>query len=228
MDQRFNIKRSLSRRFFRIVGHAYLLIVYYVWFKGMCRGRIIGEENVERNISAGFVLAANHVSILDPSILFGYFYFKHKIDVAFLSGQRNYRGWFTSGIHDASGSIKVRESGFAIGKDTLLQLSNVRVIGIFPEGGRSADGKLRRAKPGAVYISSRLNKPIVPAALNGFYDMWPKGRKLPRPARCTIIFGNEINWETIDTAANWSGELENRTRQLMAAVGGLLTRGPEN
>jgi len=55
-----------------------------------------------------------------------------------------------------------------------------RSLIIFPEGGRSADGRMVEFKTGAAYLAKNLNRKIIPLSINGAYDIWPKQNLLPR------------------------------------------------
>ena len=59
---------------------------------------------------------------------------------------------------------------------------------IFPEGGRSPDGRLQRFKPGAFRLACSLDVPILPVTIVGGHEAWPPGRRLPRPGRLRIIY----------------------------------------
>ncbi|HEX6974365.1 MAG TPA: AMP-binding protein [Vicinamibacterales bacterium] len=55
-------------------------------------------------------------------------------------------------------------------------LRHGKILVLFPEGERSPDGTPRTFKKGAAILSSQLGVPIVPVAINGVYDVWPRGR----------------------------------------------------
>ena len=49
---------------------------------------------------------------------------------------------------------------------------------LFPEGERSIDGELKKFRKGASILSAHLDAPMVPVALDGLYELWPRGRSL--------------------------------------------------
>jgi 1-acyl-sn-glycerol-3-phosphate acyltransferase len=53
------------------------------------------------------------------------------------------------------------------------------VIGIFPEGKRSRDGRPLPPHPGAAWLARKTEVPLIPVALLGFWEIWPPGRRLP-------------------------------------------------
>lgn len=59
---------------------------------------------------------------------------------------------------------------------------------IFPEGGRSPDGRLQRFKPGAFRLACSLGVPVLPVTIAGGHESWPPGRTLPRPGRLAITY----------------------------------------
>jgi 1-acyl-sn-glycerol-3-phosphate acyltransferase len=59
---------------------------------------------------------------------------------------------------------------------------------IFPEAGRTPDGRLQRFRPGAFRLACALKVPVRPVTIQGGHDSWPPGRTLPRPGRLSIIY----------------------------------------
>jgi len=56
-------------------------------------------------------------------------------------------------------------------------LKHGRVLILYPEGERSIDGTPRTFKKGAAILSIHRQVPIVPIAIDGFYEAWPRGKK---------------------------------------------------
>jgi 1-acyl-sn-glycerol-3-phosphate acyltransferase len=63
---------------------------------------------------------------------------------------------------------------------------------LYPEGERSMDGTPRTFKKGAAILSIHLQVPIVPAAIEGFYQAWPRNRKFRGFMPLKMVFGNPI------------------------------------
>lgn len=75
-------------------------------------------------------------------------------------------------------------------------LTHGRVLLLFPEGERSIDGTVKRFKKGAPILASHLDVPIVPVALKGIYEMWPRAKPIDwryvgvwRGHRVRVAFG---------------------------------------
>ena len=59
---------------------------------------------------------------------------------------------------------------------------------IFPEGGRTPDGRLQPFKLGAFRLAVAHDTPVLPVTIAGAWNAWPPGRALPRPGRVTITY----------------------------------------
>src|SRR5262249_50883180 len=59
---------------------------------------------------------------------------------------------------------------------------------IFPEGGRSPDGRLQAFRPRAFPIALATRAPVIPVTISGALEAWRAGRRGPRPGRITITY----------------------------------------
>jgi len=66
---------------------------------------------------------------------------------------------------------------------------------VFPEGTRGDEGTLRAPKPGAALLSVLSGAPVVPVFVRGSGRAWPRGRRLPRPAKVVVTFGPPLRFE---------------------------------
>jgi 1-acyl-sn-glycerol-3-phosphate acyltransferase len=83
---------------------------------------------------------------------------------------------------------------------------------LYPEGTRSADGKMRAFKSGVGLFALELGVPVVPAYIEGTHRILPKGRSMPRPGPVTVRFGEALSF-TGARSENQFGELP-RDRRL--------------
>lgn len=74
-------------------------------------------------------------------------------------------------------------------------LKQGNAIGIFPEGTRSSNGKIQEPKDGVGYILLKMNVPVVPIGLVGFYDAWSRHRRFPKIAKCSVNIGKPIYFD---------------------------------
>ncbi|MCK5944108.1 MAG: 1-acyl-sn-glycerol-3-phosphate acyltransferase [Planctomycetes bacterium] len=167
--------------------------------------------------SGGYVLAANHTSYLDPLILGA----SVPRRVIYLMTETVWRsasaGWF----YRWNRAIPLSARGG--NRDALRAarkvLAQQRVVGIFPEGGLSRDGKLMLGSPGAVSLVLNEGRPIVPVGIVGAADALPPGASLPRFGRVTVRYGEPILPEEIAALGGGRRErLQNATRLIMRRI----------
>jgi 1-acyl-sn-glycerol-3-phosphate acyltransferase len=82
-------------------------------------------------------------------------------------------------------------------KETLRRLRRGGVVILFPEGTRSPDGRLGGLKPGIAVLAQKARVPVVPAAVAGTFEAWPRGRPLPSAHAIRIDYGPPILPEEI-------------------------------
>jgi 1-acyl-sn-glycerol-3-phosphate acyltransferase len=64
---------------------------------------------------------------------------------------------------------------------------------LYPEGERTNDGNLRIFRKGAAILSIHTHAPIVPIAIEGFYDVWPRHQKFPKTGTLQMTIGKPIS-----------------------------------
>jgi len=77
-------------------------------------------------------------------------------------------------------------------KMVISRLRNGAAVIVFPEGTRTSNGQLGEIKSGFAILAKRSRVPIVPVAIVGAYECWPRSRLLPRPGRIRLEFGPVI------------------------------------
>jgi len=96
-------------------------------------------------------------------------------------------------------------------REAVRLLQAEEVVMIFPEGGRSPDGRLARFKPGAFRLACSLGVPILPVTIVGGHDSWPPGQVWPRPKRVSIVYHPAVSPPS-------DGDLRLAARQLATTV----------
>lgn len=179
--------------------------------------RVEGIEHVPAD--GPFILAPNHQSYLDGPIVMGSVPW-HIFRKVFYVGTSDIFGkglWrriaralkIVPVDPDANLVPAMRAGAFG------LRHGNILVL--FPEGERSIDGTPRNFKKGAAILATHLNIPIVPVALDGFYDAWPRNRKFNfrRRPQLRIRFGEPI---IPALSANPEAACDSATRELKNRV----------
>lgn len=138
------------------------------------------------------LLVANHQSYLDPPFI-GCLIRARNLDyIARVGLFVGPLGWLITALS----SIPIRGSGADKGtiKEVVARLKLGRATLIFPEGSRTADGKMEPFQAGAALLARMADCPVVPVAITGAYKAWPRTRKLPLPwsARVIVKYGRPI------------------------------------
>jgi long-chain acyl-CoA synthetase len=104
-----------------------------------------------------------------------------------------------------------------------------QILILYPEGERSIDGTPRIFKKGAAILSIHLQVPIVPVAIDGFYDVWPRGKNFfQKIAPLKMVFGPPIlpppeSDASEEVYENFTAELKARIVQMWTEL-----RGPDS
>lgn len=165
------------------------------------------------------ILAANHLSILDPIAIGAGI----KRPVSFLARADVFRLPVLSWLLPRLYAIPVERGTGDLSaiKGAIRALERGMAFGIFPEGTRSRSGRLQPFKTGVAAIAFRTGSPVVPVAVVGSEKAWPVGRKLFRlrqPIR--VVYGDPIPVPRKTKVSHQ--ELENLTREIEARVRELL------
>jgi 1-acyl-sn-glycerol-3-phosphate acyltransferase len=128
--------------------------------------KVEGRENIP--LTGSLILATNHVHLLDPFFLL----FSSPRWINFMAKEELFRSPFLRPWLRLFGAIPIRRKGKVKEKQKILksarnELEKGLILGMFPEGGRSRDGKLRKGKTGSVVIASKTNVPILPVGIAG-------------------------------------------------------------
>jgi 1-acyl-sn-glycerol-3-phosphate acyltransferase len=137
-----------------------------------------------------FLIAPNHVSMLDWAFI-SYFL---PWQVRFVVHREYWDHAVLGRTLRWNGAVPIRTNGpdpLAIRLAHAVLASGEPLI-IFPEGGISRTGRPQRAQPGVVSIASASRVPIVPVAIRGAFDAFPRWRRYPRPGRVTLVFGRPL------------------------------------
>jgi 1-acyl-sn-glycerol-3-phosphate acyltransferase len=170
------------------------------------------------------ILASNHLSFLDHFFLPAYvdrpIYFLGKSD--YFSGWRKF---FFEGV----GVMPVARQGGDAGEASLRKgqeiLEQGHLLGIYPEGTRSGDGRLYRGKTGPVRLALRTGAPIIPVAMIGTFEILPPHAKIPKIARVGVRVGKPLDFSRYVGREDDRFALRSATDELMYEM--MLLSGQE-
>ncbi|MDR0328581.1 MAG: 1-acyl-sn-glycerol-3-phosphate acyltransferase [Planctomycetaceae bacterium] len=172
--------------------YACLHFLLNVLFRLFYRVRFFGQHNLPE--SGAVILISNHQSHFDPPILgIG---LRRRLN--FLARKSLFRFKPFAWLIDMLDAIPLETNGigFAGIKESIKRLKNGEVILVFPEGGRTWDGNIAPFLQGSLTLAQRTKSAILPAAVSGCYEIFPRTKKYPRLwGRVRVVYGKLILYE---------------------------------
>ncbi|MFV5993242.1 lysophospholipid acyltransferase family protein [Streptomyces sp. NPDC056231] len=188
------------------------------------RPRIEGLEHIPEDGAA--IVAGNHLSFSDhflmPAII--------KRRITFLAKAEYFtgpglKGRLTAAFFRSAGQIPVDRSGKDAGQAAIREglgvLSKGELLGIYPEGTRSHDGRLYKGKVGVAVMALKARVPVVPCAMVGTFEIQPPGRVVPRIKQVTIRFGQPLDFSRYAGMEDQKAAIRAVTDEIMYAILGL-------
>ncbi|MEE1793505.1 lysophospholipid acyltransferase family protein [Streptomyces sp. BE308] len=185
------------------------------------RPRIEGLEHIPADGAA--IVAGNHLSFSDhflmPAII--------KRRITFLAKAEYFtgpglKGRLTAAFFRSAGQIPVDRSGKDAGRAAIREglgvLSKGELLGIYPEGTRSHDGRLYKGKVGVAVMAITAQVPVVPCAMVGTFEIQPPGQVVPRIKRVTIRFGEPLDFSRYAGLADQKAAIRAVTDEIMYAI----------
>ena len=145
------------------------------------------------------ILASNHLSFSDsfflPLVCPRRITFLAKAD--YFNG-RGIKGFFTRMFFTGVGQVPIDRSGGSASDDAIATgmriLGEGKLLGIYPEGTRSPDGRLYRGKTGVARMALEAGVPVIPVAMIDTDRIQPIGSKVPKIMRVGIKIGEPLDF----------------------------------
>lgn len=160
-----------------------------------------GVENVPSSGAA--ILASNHLSFSDSIFL----PLQCPRPVVFLAKSEYFtgkglKGWLVKSFFLATGQLPIDRSGGKASEAALNTglgvLEQGQLLGIYPEGTRSPDGRLYRGRTGIARMVLEAKVPVIPVAMIDTEKVQPIGKRLPRVRRVGIVYGKPLDFSRFD------------------------------
>lgn len=168
--------------------------------------------------TGGFIIASNHLSYLDPPAIG----VSIDRDMAYFARKSLFKPPFDRLLKRVHAIPVDRDSGsdLAAMKGALSCLRQGLPLVLFPEGTRSADGRLLPGKRGIGLLAAKARVPVVPCRIFGTLEAWGRNRR-PRPGTgIAVCFGPPISAETITTGVREHGK-QRPAQMIMEAIAGI-------
>ena len=187
------------------------------------RLQLEGVENIPERAPA--ILACNHLSFIDSIIL----PINVPRPVYFLGKADYWDSWRTRWFFQGTGVVPVHRGGGEKGGDSLRTgveiLGSGDLLGIYPEGTRSPDGRLYRGKTGPVRMALEADVPIIPCAVIGSDRAMPTGTYVPKRHPVTLRYGRPLDLSRYREQRTDPFALRSATDELMYEI--MLLSGQE-
>jgi 1-acyl-sn-glycerol-3-phosphate acyltransferase len=163
----------------------------------LCRPTIEGLEHVPER--GGAILASNHLAVVDS------FFLPLLVPrrITFLAKREYFTqpglvGWFKKQFFFGVGQVPVDRSGGSAAQAAMATavrlLREEKLLGIYPEGTRSPDGRLYKGKTGVARMTLEAGVPVIPVAMVGTDKVNPIGSRMWRPRKVRIKLGEPLDF----------------------------------
>jgi long-chain acyl-CoA synthetase len=194
--------------------HLFLRFLYFTLFRTFLRLEICGLKHLPEE--GPYLICPNHESYLDAFVLIAALPFRIFRKMFFVGYSQFFASGFMKIAARLANIVPVDPDAHLLRamKAGACGLRRGLILCIFPEGGRSFDGKLQNFKKGAAILSRELSAPIIPTAIHGTHEVWPRDSMRIRSHKVSIVFGPPL----YPTESNATDPYQEDTDRLRASV----------
>jgi 1-acyl-sn-glycerol-3-phosphate acyltransferase len=168
------------------------------------RPKVEGLDNVPH--SGPMILASNHLAVADsfylPLVVSRRITFLAKAEYFTGTGLK---GWFKRWFFTAAGQVPIDRTDADAAQSALTTAERIlnegKLLGMYPEGTRSPDGRLYKGKTGLARLALQTGVPVIPVAMIGTDMVNPPGSKMWRFGRVQVKFGKPMDFSRFEGLA---------------------------
>jgi 1-acyl-sn-glycerol-3-phosphate acyltransferase len=168
------------------------------------RPKVEGLDYVPQ--SGPMILASNHLAVADS------FYLPLVVNrrITFLAKAEYFtgtglKGWCTRWFYTAAGQVPIDRTDADSAQSALVTAERIlnqgKLLGMYPEGTRSPDGRLYKGKTGLARLALQTGVPVIPVAMVGTDVVNPPGSKRWRFGRVHVKFGKPMDFSRFEGLA---------------------------
>ncbi len=181
------------------LGYRLAQLFIQIFFVFFFRTRAFGARRVP--VDGGVLLICNHQSYFDPVLAA----LPLPRECSFMARDTLFAQPHFRRLISYLNAFPVRRAtaDMAAMREAIRRLRDGLAVVVFPEGTRTRDGSIGEFHLGSMLLAKRAGAPIVPVVVVGAFESWPRDRKLPRPAKIAIHYGEVVTSEQV---REWSEE----------------------
>jgi long-chain acyl-CoA synthetase len=197
----------------------------------MPRMRVSGVDRLPA--TGPYLLTPNHQSYLDPLFVCSALPYRMFRRIFFVGATEYFETPFTAWAARQLNLVRVDPDANLVSamRAAAFGLEHGKVLMLFPEGERSIDGTVKRFKKGAPILARSLGVAVVPVAIRGVYEVWPRNRPfqwrrlLPWSGhQIEVAFGHPVHFDDV-SEAEAAEALQKRVGDLWASLAPSPKRG---
>lgn len=168
------------------------------------RPKVEGLEYLPRSGAA--ILASNHLAVADsfylPLVVSRRITFLAKAEYFTGTGLK---GWFQRWFYTVAGQVPIDRTDADSAQSALNTARRIldagKLLGMYPEGTRSPDGRLYKGKTGLARLALETGMPVIPVAMIGTDAVNPPGSKMWRFGKVEVKFGKPMDFTRFEGLA---------------------------
>ena len=189
------------------------------------RVEVTGVENLPAD--GAFIISPNHQSYLDPFMLCSRLPFRVFRNLFFVGAVEYFETPLTQWFARIANLVPVDPDSNLVPamKAGAFGLAHGKILVLFPEGERAIDGTVKKFKKGAPILAQHMRVPIVPVAIKGVFELWPRGRsfnwrllKLWSRHRVRIVIGAPMSFAETADYTQTTTELRDRVEKMWKSL----------
>lgn len=170
---------------------SFLKLVFGPAVRGAWLDTVSGLENLP-NVGPA-IIASNHASYLDFLLLSAV----SPRQIQFMVGEVFYNNLLIQKSFESMGHIQVvrgAKGSVSALRKAVRKLEHGNIVAIYPEGRRSGNGELQKARGGVGFLAIETGVPVIPVFIEGTFQAWSRHSKFPTPHKCTILIGEPLRF----------------------------------
>jgi 1-acyl-sn-glycerol-3-phosphate acyltransferase len=187
----------MQRHWFKRIAYRAIRLMVRLMAVASFRFRSFGSRNMPPE--GPVLVCSNHQSHLDP-VLVGMVFGRR---LNFIARKSLFKFALLRWLIQFLDAIPINRDGMGLEgiKESIRRLRRGEVVLIFPEGTRTTDGELAQLKPGFCALTRRTKAALLPVAIDGAYQAWPRNAKTISFCQIQVFVGEPIHfgdYEQID------------------------------